>query len=123
LLITLEPTAGAADKTNSGAGLAVYSDMNFIELEGEFSGLQIVLVQYIDGDKRRQKVLWRSAAPFLNAPLLLDAVENGNVLKVVVPQGNDHAGAWTLTLRDKVIDAVGPNDMKYSLKRISARQW
>jgi hypothetical protein len=92
LLLVPEQAARAADKTNSGAGLAVYSDMNFIELEGEFSGLQIVLVQYIDGDKRRQKVLWRSAAPFLNAPLLLDAAQNGNVLKVVVPEGNDYAG-------------------------------
>ena len=114
--------ARAADQVNSPAGLAVYSDMNFIELEGEFSGLQIALVPYFEGEKSHRKVLWRSAGPFLNAPLLLDATEDGKTLKILVPEGSDLAGAWTLTLKGNVMDAVGPGgQLKYSLKKISVR--
>ena len=58
----------AADQVNSPAGLVVYSDLNYIELEGEFSGLQVALVPYYDGAKGHHKVLWRSAGPFLNTP-------------------------------------------------------
>ena len=35
--------ARAADQRNSPAGLVVYSDMNYIESEGELSGLQVTL--------------------------------------------------------------------------------
>jgi hypothetical protein len=112
----------AADQGNSPAGLVVYSDMNYIELEGEFSGLQVALVPYYDGAKSHHKVLWRSAGPFLNSPMLLDAIEEGKTLKILVPQGDDLAGAWTLTLKGAVIEAVGPGGhLKYSLKKISIR--
>jgi hypothetical protein len=52
--------------------------MGFIEDEGEYSGLQVVLVPYYDGEKTKQKILWRSAGPFLNTPLLLDIIEDKN---------------------------------------------
>jgi hypothetical protein len=121
-LLVGHQAARAADQGNSPAGLVVYSDMNYIELEGEFSGLQVALVPYFDGEKSHYKVLWRSAGPFLNSPLLLDAIEEGKTLKIVVPQGDDLAGAWTLTLRGNVIDAVGPGGrLKYSLKKILVR--
>jgi hypothetical protein len=110
--------AHAADEGNSAARLTIYSDMNFIENEGEFSGLQIVLVPYYDGEKSRRKILWRSAGPFLKPPLLLEAVQEGKSFKVLVPQESDDAGAWTLTLRGNVFDAAGPGGLKYSLKKI-----
>jgi len=113
--------ARAADQGNSSAGLVVYSDMNYVEQEGEFSGLQVALVPYYDGEKSHQKVLFRSAGPFLNSPLLLDAIEKGRTLTVLVPQGNELAGAWTLTLNGNVIDAVGPGGLKYTLKKISIK--
>ena len=114
--------ARASDQGNSSAGLVVYSDINYIEVEGEFSGLQVSLVPYYDGEKTHHKVLWRSAGPFLNSPLLLDATEEGKTLKVLVPQGDDLAGAWTLTLNGDFIDAVGPGGhLKYRLKKISIR--
>jgi hypothetical protein len=121
LLLGSHP-ARAADEANSAAGLIVYSDMNYIELEGEFSGLQIALVPYYDGEKRHRKVLLRSAGPFLDPPLLLDTTEEGKTLKIVVPQGNELAGPWTLTMKGNVIDAVGPGGhLKYTLKKISVR--
>jgi hypothetical protein len=113
--------ARAADEGNSSAGLAVYSDMNYIELEGEFSGLQVVLVPYYDGEKGRRKVLWRSAGPFLDPPLLLDAVQEGKTLKVLVPREKGEAEAWTLTLKGNVFDAVGPGGLKFRLKKISIK--
>ena len=94
--------------------------MNYIELEAEFSGLQIALVPYYDGKRSHRKVLFRSAGPFLESPLLLDAIEEGKTLKIMVPQGNELAGPWTLTMKGNVIDAVGPGGhLKYSLKKIS----
>ncbi|CCE11255.1 exported hypothetical protein [Bradyrhizobium sp. STM 3843] len=115
-------SAYAADEANSSAGITVYSDMNYIALEGEYSGLQIALVPYYDGEKSHRKILFRSAGPFLDPPLLLDAVEEGKTLKIVVPQGNELAGAWTLTLKGNLIEAVGPGaHLKYSLKKISVR--
>lgn len=118
-LVLEHHVARAADQGNSPAGLVVYSDINYIELEGEFSGLQVALVPYHDGEKSHRKVLWRSAGPFLNPPLLLDTIEEGKTLKILVPQGDDLAGAWTLNLKGNVIDAVGPGGhLKYTLKKI-----
>ena len=121
VLLICGNSARAGDERNSAAGLAVYSDMNFIEAEGEFAGLQVVLVPYYDGEKSRRKILWRSAGPFLRTPLLLDADQDGKTLKVVVPEGHDHAGSWTLSTQGNVLNAVGPGSRKYSLKRISPR--
>ena len=121
-LMTGRQAARAADQVNSPAGLVVYSNMNYIELEAEFSGLQVALVPYFDGEKGHRKVLWRSAGPFLNTPLLLDATEEGKTLKILVPQESELAGAWMLTLKGNVMDAVGPGGhLKYSLKKISIR--
>jgi hypothetical protein len=121
LLFISVSTAKAGDERNSSAGLAVYSDVNFIELEREFVGLQVVLVPYYDGQKSQLKILWRSAGPFLNTPLLLDADQDGATYKVVVPSGENDAGNWTLSLRGNVIYATGPGSIKYSLKRISSK--
>jgi hypothetical protein len=126
VLMTLSPSGEgavqAADAGNSPAGLTVYSDMNFIELEGEFVGLQIALIPYNKGgEPTRNKVLWRAAGPFLDTPLLLDAVQNGKTLTVVVPEGDETAGTWTLTLKGNVFDAVGPRSLKYKLKRITVK--
>jgi hypothetical protein len=99
----------AADKGNVPAGLDVYSSVNFIELEREFVGLQIVVVSYVEEDARKQKVLWRSAGPFLNPPLLLDAVPVGKNLRVVVPDGDSYSGSWNLTLRGNSMIASGPD--------------
>jgi hypothetical protein len=112
-----ENVARSADERNSPAGLVVYSDLNFIENEREFAGLQITIVPYRDG----QKLLWRSAGPFLNAPLLLDVVSVGKTLRVVVPDGDDDAGVWNFSLKDNLLYAVGPGGRKYSLRKISLR--
>lgn len=119
--LTTANHALAADETNTPAGLAVYSGMNFIESEREFVGLQVALIPYYDGDKTRQKILWRSAGPFLEVPLLLDVTQDGKIIRVVVPDGHDDAGTWTLTVKGNVLDAVGPNAHKYSLKKISLK--
>lgn len=110
-------SAQAADERNSPAGLVVYSDLNFIELEREFVGLQVAIVP----DSEGQKVLWRSAGPFLNAPLLLDAVKIGNALQVVVPDGDRYKGIWKLEVKGNTMYAVGPEGQKYGLKRISLK--
>jgi hypothetical protein len=107
----------AGDETNSPAGLAIYSDINFIEVEGEFVGLQVGIVPYRDG----QKVLWRSAGSFLNPPLLLDIAKLGNTLKVVVPDGDPFTGVWKLNLKGNFLYAVGPDGQKYNLKRIGLK--
>jgi hypothetical protein len=119
LLLVCGNIAKAGGETNSAAGLAVYSDINFIAEESEFVGLQVVLVPYIDADKSRLKMLWRSAGPFLETPVLLDVDQQGKTFKVVVPAGQELAGAWTLTLKGNVLYAVGPGSSKYNLKRIS----
>ena len=111
----------ASDEANSAAGLGVYSDINFIETEREFVGLQVVLVPYNSGEKARLRMLWRSAGPFLDSPLLLNADQQGNIFKVVVPAGRDDAGPWTLTLKGNMLYAVGPGSLKYNLKRISPK--
>jgi hypothetical protein len=117
-----ERAARAADEGNVAAGLAVYSDMNFIEDEREYVGLQIALIPFNkDGKPTRYKVLWRAAGPFLNTPLLLDAVQKGKSLTVVVPDGNETSGTWTLTLKGNVYDAVGPGSLKYTLKKITVK--
>jgi len=108
----------AADERNSPAALAVYSDLNFIENEREFVGLQVAIVPYRDG----QKLLWRSAGPFLNAPLLLDIAKMRDTLRVVIPDGNDDAGIWNFTLKGNVLYAVGPRGQKYNLKKISLKR-
>jgi hypothetical protein len=95
----------------------VYSAMNFIENEREFVGLQVAVIPYRDG----QKLLWRSAGPFLNVPLLLDVVLVGDTLKVVVPDGDEDAGVWNFSLKGNVLYAVGPKGLKYSLKKISLK--
>jgi hypothetical protein len=116
-LLLGENAVRAADEGNSPAGLTVYSDLNFIETEREFVGLQVAIVPFHDG----QKLLWRSAGPFLNTPLLLDVVMVGNALRVVVPDEDDDAGVWNLSLKGNVLYAVGPKGLKYSLKRISLK--
>jgi hypothetical protein len=120
-LLTCSNCAKASDEVNSAAGLAVYSDINFIELEGEFVGLQVVLVPYNGGAKSRLKMLWRSAGPFLNPPLLLDVDQNGKTFKIVVPAGQEDAGAWTLSLKGNVLYAAGPGSSKYTLKKVSPK--
>lgn len=124
----------AADKadvrggSNVPAGIEVYSDMNFIEDESEFYGIQIVLVTYLDDEKRevKQKVLWRSAGPFLDAPLLLDAIVVGKDLKVVVPDGYGDigtSGAWILSLRGDSIIATRPKGggRGFTLKKLTLK--
>lgn len=103
----------AQDESNSPAGLAVYSDLNFIQQEGEFVGLQIAIVP----DHEGQKILWRSAGPFISPAVLLDVVKTGDVLKVVVPDSDLYRGVWRLTLKSNVVYADGPNG-KFVLKRI-----
>lgn len=114
LLIGSRDVLHAADQINSRTGLVVYSDLNFIELEGEFVGLQIAIVPYRDG----QKILWRSAGPFLNPPLLLNVVKVGDEISVVVPEEDPYKGRWKLNVKNNIMYAVGPEGQKYSLKRI-----
>lgn len=111
----------AADKGNVSAELEVYSAVNFIEDEGEFSGIQIVVVPYVEGHVRKQKVLWRSAGPFLEPPLLLDVVAAGKGLRVVVPDGNGFSGTWNLSLRGNSMIADGPNGQVFTLKKLTVK--
>jgi len=99
--------------------------MNFIEDEGEFYGIQIVVVTYIDEGVRKQKVLWRSAGPFLDPPLLLDAVVVGKNLTVVVPDGYGDigtAGTWNLMLRGDSMIATRPEGGRgFTLKKLTVK--
>jgi hypothetical protein len=124
LLACLSPwpnAVRAADGSNSPAGLVVYSDINFIEAEGEFVGLQVAIVPY--GEHDEKKLLWRTAGPFPESPLLLDVVQVGATLKVVVPdrEGDEFAGVWNFNLKKDVLYAVGPQGRKYTLKKISLK--
>lgn len=111
----------AADRGNVPGGLEVYSALNFIENEGEFSGIQVTLVPYVEGHAMKQKVLWRSAGPFLDLPLLLDVVAVDKNLRVVVPDGDGFSGTWNLSLRGNAMIANGPNGQVFTLKKLTVK--
>lgn len=120
--------ASAADGgKNSSGGLVVYSDLNFIQSEGEFIGLQVAIIPYreSDGEPSRQKLLFRSApGPYLNAPILLDVVKVGAAVKVTVPKRSeydDFAGVWNFSLKGDILSAIGPSGQRYDLKKISLK--
>jgi hypothetical protein len=51
----------------------------------------------------------------------LNADRQGKTFKVVVPAGQDMAGAWTLTMKGDILYAAGPGTLKYTLKKISLK--
>jgi hypothetical protein len=112
-------------RSNVAAGIEVYSAMNFIEDEREFYGIQIVVFSYLDGQQDwKKQVLWRSGGPFLESPLLLDAVAAGNDLTITVPDGNNDvglAGTWKLSLQGSSMIATGPKGKVFTLKKLTVK--
>jgi hypothetical protein len=102
----------AKDSTTNITGIRLYSSMSFVKTEGEFYGLEIVLVPY----SRGLKVLWRSGSGRLDPPLLLDAIQETNQVKVIVPETNDLFGEWTLSQNGRLLHAKGPRDLHFDLK-------
>ena len=119
LFIVLSSVAsGNARQVNDpAAGLWAYSHLELNELEGEYNGLQVVIVPYDGGIS----VLWRSANGSFDKPLLLDARRNANTLTVVVPQSNQLSGTWTLAVQEKSMVAEGPRGLHFKLSRLSAK--
>jgi hypothetical protein len=78
LVAALAPRAGAQERDMA---LRIYSDIVFINEEGDWDGLAATLVPYSDGIK----VLWRSAGPFVYPATLLNAVADGEFLVIEVP--------------------------------------
>lgn len=115
--LSLPRIAHSADRANIAAGFVLYSGMNFIELEREFVGLQIALISYDGG----QRVLWRSAGPFLRQPILLLATATGKDLTIVVPDGDLYPGKWRLSLQGNLMTATGPNEVTFKLKRLETK--
>jgi hypothetical protein len=91
--------------------------MGVIEQEGEHYGVQIFVIDYYQG----RKILWRSAAPRLGEPALLDVREDGAVMTVSVPADDEFAGVWTLTPHGKTLHAQGPGRDQFDLKELRIR--
>jgi hypothetical protein len=88
--------------------------LNFVPEEGEFVGQQIVIIPYADGDK---KILWRIANAVFDPPLLLDAVKQGDLLKVKHPEFGD----WTFQLKGAFLEGVSSKGVKIRLKQVSLK--
>jgi hypothetical protein len=114
MLVSMSVVPTAAMAGDTPLGMRVYSGMNVIKTEGEFSGLQVAIVPY----SRGLKALWRSGNGRLDPPLLLDVVKEGRTMKVVVPDDNDMFGEWILTPDGNVLHARGPRDLHFDLKEI-----
>jgi hypothetical protein len=104
----------AADRAS---GLQIFSAIEYNGLEGESNGLQIIFVPYRAG----VMILWRTASGGFDKPLLLSASHSGNSFKVVVPEPDDLAGEWTLTLKSGVVNASGPRELHYELRQVVTR--
>lgn len=114
MLIVTSTASHAANNDELTIGLRIYSGMNFVKAEGEYYGLQIVVVPYFRG----QKILWRSGSGHLESPLLLDVVREGKKMKVVVPEGDDNFGEWILSQDGKILHAQGPRDLHFDLREV-----
>jgi hypothetical protein len=91
--------------------------MNYIEEEGEHSGLQVIIVPYTGG----YKLIWRSGEGRLIEPLLLDATKRGQTFHVRVPNSEDDSGDWVLSLDRNLIHAVGPRGLHFDLHETAFR--
>jgi hypothetical protein len=78
LLLTVLSNAHSEEFENQPTGLRIYTAMNFIPEEGEYYGLQIIVVPSYEGTK----IVWRSDEGRLQAPLLLDVAQNGHSISV-----------------------------------------
>jgi hypothetical protein len=90
-------------------GIKIYGDLAYNRAENEISGNQILIIPSTDGDK----VLWRVADGQFSPPLLLDAVKQGDVLTIAVP----NAGNWTLRVRGTSLDAVSSRGVRLRLSQ------
>jgi len=97
--------------------IRIYSSLTFNTQEGDFNGDQIMIIPSNDG----KKVLWRSAEGSFGAPLLLDAVEQGNTLKVTVPTSVIWSGEWALETKGTTLHVRGPKGVAYVLKQTSLK--
>ena len=118
VLLAMNPARATEPANNSDAGLGIYSDLSFNAGEGERYGLQIVLIRYLTGYTPAEKILWRSAAGKLNAPLLLDVKKVGDTLKVIVPNDDDFFGEWSLNVKGPILYAFGPRGLKFNLVKL-----
>jgi hypothetical protein len=108
-----------ADERGGDAGLQIYSDMGFIRDEGEYSGLQVIIIPYNHYYKStKEKILWRSGEGYLDTPLLLEGVRDADKIKLTVPEGSAEHGEWVLTLNGNHLSAKGPRGLHHELEKM-----
>lgn len=107
----------SADQANSVAGAEVYSAMSLIAEEGEFYGVQIILIPFGNGNK----VLWREGDGQLAPPILLDPVRTKEGFCVTVPDAYQQFGVWNLKVDGSMIHADGPRSLHFDLKKLSVQ--
>lgn len=117
------PPAYAAESwqgVRNDEGMLFYSSMGYIAEEGEYSGLEIIILPYNPQyGAFKYKVLLRSGNGYLDTPLLLDATVHGKELKVTVPPGYDGAGEWVLIPDRNSLFAQDPIGNRYLLKKVT----
>jgi hypothetical protein len=93
--------------------LRSYTALNFIKDEGEWCCLAVTLVPYsqfrdTDGSYPSTgiKVLWRPAGPWVDPPVLLDAVSDGEFLVIEVPPEYEGNGTWRLIEKGNSLTAI-----------------
>lgn len=123
LIMTSTYAAQSWQGIRNDQGMLLYSNMGFIEEEGEYSGLEVAIIFYNPQYGSFQyKVLWRSGSGYLDTPLLLNAVvQQDSTLKITVPRGYDEAGEWILTIAENSLFAKGPLGHSYELKKVAFR--
>jgi hypothetical protein len=117
LLIGAPAETDASSNQDVTAGIRMYAEMSFNKVEGEYYGVQVVIVPYYQG----LKVLWRTASGRVNAPLLLDAVRENSIIKITVPESSDDFGEWKLSVEGNVLRAQGPRDLHFELREVELK--
>jgi hypothetical protein len=105
------------------AGLVIFSDMKFSARKGEYYGLQIIMVPFnVDHSHSIEKILWRVGNGRLEAPLMVDYMQEKRAIRITVPEGRDQ-GEWLLTPEGKNgLLAQGPHGMHHELKSVVLTQ-
>jgi len=120
--IFVSSTSIAASWRGTNEGMSFYSDMGFIEEEGEYSGHQIIIMPYNPyHDSLKYKVLWRSGNGYLSEPLLLDGVVQDDTITIIIPSGNEESGKWKLRIKGDDLLAEGPPGHSYTLHNVKLK--
>ncbi|MGJ4898405.1 hypothetical protein [Bradyrhizobium oligotrophicum] len=116
VILSLADLSQAASRSVQLGGLSIYADLTYSASEGDFNGLQIIVVPSGDGEK----VVWREASGRFNRPILLELVKDGDAFKVSVPSDYDFAGEWRLKVQNDVLVGSGPKGRTFRLRRVLA---